>query len=171
VQRSFTSFSQAAEEAGQSRIYGGIHWQYDNQAGLASGRTLAEHVFFNFLTPVSAPGVCAADARTLCLNGGRFKVQARWTTATASGPAQVVSQTGDSGQLYFFDADNTELTVKVLDGCGTNDRFWVFASGLTNVQVAVTVTDTRTGSARQYFNPQGHPFAPVQDISAFASCP
>ena len=34
VLRSFTSLSQAAEEAGQSRIYGGIHWQYDNQGGL-----------------------------------------------------------------------------------------------------------------------------------------
>ncbi len=52
VQRSFRRLSAAANEAGQSRIYGGIHWQYDNQAGLASGRSLAEHVFFNFLTPI-----------------------------------------------------------------------------------------------------------------------
>lgn len=171
VERSFTSFSQAAEEAGQSRIYGGIHWQYDNQAGLASGRTLAEHVFFDFLTPVSAPGTCTADATTLCLGGGRFKVQAQWNTGTASGPAHVVSQTGDSGQLYFFDPDNTELTLKVLDGCSVNDRFWVFASGLTNVEVRITVTDTETGRIRQYFNPKGKAFAPVQDVSAFATCP
>jgi len=171
VQRSFTSFSQAAEEAGLSRIYGGIHWRYDNQDGLASGRTLAEHVFFNFLTPVAAPSTCTADAATLCLNGGRFKVQATWNTGAASGPARVVSQAGDSGQFYFFDPDNTELTVKVLNACSFNDRFWVFASGLTNVQVLITVTDTHAGRVRQYFNPRGKTFAPVQDVSAFATCP
>jgi len=171
VQRSFTSFSQAAEEAGQSRIYGGIHWQFDNQGGLASGRTLAQHVFFNFLTPVVSPSTCKADAATLCLNGGRFKVQAQWNTGAASGPAQVLSQSGDSGQFYFFDPDNTELTVKVLNACSLNDRFWVFASGLTNVQVLITVTDTRAGRVRQYFNPRGKTFAPVQDVSAFATCP
>src|SRR5207245_9519009 len=30
VKRTFTSFWAAAQEAGQSRIYGGIHWQFDN---------------------------------------------------------------------------------------------------------------------------------------------
>jgi membrane-associated phospholipid phosphatase len=171
VQRSFTSLSQAAAEAGQSRIYGGIHWQYDNVAGLASGRALAEAVFYNFLTPVSTPSVCTVDAGTLCLGGGRFKVQAQWKTAAATGPAQVVSQTADSGQLYFFAPDNTELTVKIVDACAYNDRFWVFASGLTDVQVLLTVTDTHTGRTRQYFSAQGKPFAPVQDTAAFATCP
>jgi membrane-associated phospholipid phosphatase len=171
VQRSFSSFSQAAAEAGQSRIYGGIHWQFDNQAGLTSGRALAEQVFFNFLTPVSSPSICTAGATTLCLADGRFKVQASWSTGAGSGAAQVVSQTGDSGQFYFFDADNTELTVKIIDACSYNDRFWFFASGLTDVQVLVTVTDTHTGQVRQYFNPLGKSYPPVQDVSAFATCP
>jgi len=51
VVRSWTSLSQAAEEAGQSRIYGGIHWQYDNQEGLNGGRAIAEYVYENFLLP------------------------------------------------------------------------------------------------------------------------
>ncbi len=51
AQRSFTRLSTASEEAGQSRIYGGIHWQYDNQVGLASGRALAEYIYSNFFTP------------------------------------------------------------------------------------------------------------------------
>lgn len=51
VERCWESFSEAAEEAGQSRVYGGIHWQFDNTAGLTSGRALADHVFENFLTP------------------------------------------------------------------------------------------------------------------------
>jgi hypothetical protein len=44
VTRSFKSFSSAAAEAGQSRIYGGIHWQFDNQDGLAMGRSVGRYV-------------------------------------------------------------------------------------------------------------------------------
>ena len=44
VQRSFTSFQQAADEAGRSRIYGGIHYAFSNQDGLAAGRALAQYV-------------------------------------------------------------------------------------------------------------------------------
>jgi hypothetical protein len=171
VTRSFTSFSQAADEAGQSRIYGGIHWQYDNVVGLSSGRALAEQVFFNFLSPVVSPGTCSANSTTLCLNGNRFEVQASWNTGSSSGPARVISQNGDSGQFSFFDPDNTELTVKVLNACAGYDRYWVFASGLTNVEVRITVTDTQAGRARQYFNPRGRVFAPVQDVDAFSTCP
>src|SRR4029077_426 len=32
VARSYSSFAAAAAEAGQSRIYGGIHYQFDNQS-------------------------------------------------------------------------------------------------------------------------------------------
>lgn len=49
VTRSYSRFSQAANEAGRSRVYGGIHWEYDNQDGLASGRELAMFIFDNFL--------------------------------------------------------------------------------------------------------------------------
>jgi hypothetical protein len=51
VVRSWNSLSEAGEEAGQSRIYGGIHWQYDNQEGLKAGRALADFVFANYLQP------------------------------------------------------------------------------------------------------------------------
>lgn len=171
VERSFESLSEAAEEAGQSRIYGGIHWQYDNQIGLASGKSLGEHVFFHALTPSTAPGTCASGPTTLCLGDGRFKVEARWSTGSASGSAHAMSLGHDSGRFWFFDEDNTELTVKVLDACDAFDRYWVFASGLTDVEVLITVTDTEKGRTRQYFNPRGTAFAPVQDTQAFATCP
>ena len=41
VTRFFDSFAQAAEEAGYSRIYGGIHYQFDNTAGLQLGHDVA----------------------------------------------------------------------------------------------------------------------------------
>ena len=49
VTRSFTSFSNAAAEAGMSRIYGGLHWQYDNVDALTSGEQLGNLVVDGFL--------------------------------------------------------------------------------------------------------------------------
>ena len=50
--RKFDSFWAAAEEAGQSRIYGGIHWQFDNTEGLAIGKNLAQYVGRSYLVAV-----------------------------------------------------------------------------------------------------------------------
>lgn len=49
--RTFAGFWAAAEEAGQSRIYGGIHWQFDNREGLAVGRHLGRYVTRTILRP------------------------------------------------------------------------------------------------------------------------
>ena len=38
--RSFPSFTAAAEEAAMSRLYGGIHYRFGNEAGLAQGRAV-----------------------------------------------------------------------------------------------------------------------------------
>lgn len=38
--RSFPSFAAAAEEAAMSRLYGGIHYRFGNEAGLAQGRAV-----------------------------------------------------------------------------------------------------------------------------------
>jgi hypothetical protein len=171
--RSFTSLSQAAEEAGQSRIYGGIHWQYDNTFGLSSGRGVAEQAFFGFFRPTGdAVTECDPESQ-LCLGGGRFAVEVAWRTADDSGVGHPVPLNDGSGSFWFFQEDNTEVDVKVIDACGepTFDRFWVFAAGLTNVEVTIRVTDTEAGQVRTYFNPQGTAFAPVQDTDAFATCP
>ena len=54
--RSFTSFSQAAEESGLSRIYGGIHWSFDNVQGLVTGDAVGHFVSQNELRPISRNG-------------------------------------------------------------------------------------------------------------------
>ena len=51
VTRSFQSFAQAADEAGASRIYGGIHFNFDDTAGLASGRAVGSYVVETLLKP------------------------------------------------------------------------------------------------------------------------
>jgi hypothetical protein len=51
ITRSFDGFWEAAEEAGASRVYGGIHWQFDNQAGLKAGREVGRFVSDHLLQP------------------------------------------------------------------------------------------------------------------------
>ena len=113
-----------------------------------------------------------ADSTTLCLNNARYKVQSQWITRDgASGSGLVIPMTGDTGAFWFFGSSNVELVVKVLNGCGFNSRYWTFAGGLTDVNVVLTVTDTMTGAVKTYVNPQGAPFQPIQDTTAFATCP
>ncbi|REE99337.1 vanadium-dependent haloperoxidase [Thermomonospora umbrina] len=47
VTRRFTSFSQAAREDADSRIYLGVHYRFDADNGLSSGENVAGHVFDN----------------------------------------------------------------------------------------------------------------------------
>ena len=114
---------------------------------------------------------CVPGGSTLCLNNGRFKVTATFQTGGTTSPAQGVTLTGDSGYFWFFAPDNVELTVKVLNGCPVNSRYWFFASGLTNLRVDLTVTDTKTGTVKTYFNPQNRVFRSILDTGAFATCP
>ncbi len=51
--RSFSSFSQAEEENGQSRIYLGIHWHFDKTAAINQGRRVADYVFDRAFLPVN----------------------------------------------------------------------------------------------------------------------
>ncbi len=49
--RHFTSFSEAADEAGLSRIYAGQHFRFDHIAGKRLGRQVADSVLFTILHP------------------------------------------------------------------------------------------------------------------------
>lgn len=56
VERSFTSFSAAAEEASMSRVFAGVHFNFDETAGQRMGRRIAEFVFDHFLTRAQRHG-------------------------------------------------------------------------------------------------------------------
>lgn len=47
--RTFNSFGQAAEEAGLSRIYGGIHFNFDNTEGAELGANIGQYIANNAL--------------------------------------------------------------------------------------------------------------------------
>ncbi len=119
-------------------------------------------------------GPCLPNQNALCLNGSRFRVDIRWrnTAGGALRPAKVAGTATDrSGLFYFFDSDTFDATVKVLNACSSNNRYWVFASAATDVEYTMTVTDTKAGRTRRYFNPLGRPAPAVTDTEAFATCP
>jgi len=95
----------------------------------------------------------------------------RWRTGSAAGEGRPLPITADTAAFWFFAEANLELVVKVLDGCGVNGRFWVFAAGLTNVEVTLEVTDTVTGARWSRRQPAGPAFPPVQATDAFLCGP
>jgi len=116
---------------------------------------------------------CIPTPTAMCLNS-RFKVEATWTTNSATGAATGVKLTDETGYLWFFSPTNVEAVVKVLNACGINNSYWVYAGGLTDVNTVLKITDVRTGVVKTYTNPQGTPFQPIQDVNAFnaaGTCP
>lgn len=119
-------------------------------------------------------GVCEANETTLCLNDDRFAVSVVWRTSDGnSGDGQAVSFTEDTGFFWFFNADNLEVMVKVLNACSLPgfNSYWVFFAATTNVDFTLTVTDTQSGVVKEYTNPGGEAAEPVQDTFTFETCP
>ena len=93
-------------------------------------------------------------------------------TADGAGEGRAVPITPDTGYFWFFGPQNVEILIKVLDACAEPfPGFWVFAAGLTDVAVALRVTDTVSGEVREYFSPRGTAFEPILDTRAFTTCP
>ena len=116
---------------------------------------------------------CTSTASTLCLGpSGRFAVKASYKTASTSGNGAVVPfSTSESGLFTFFAPTNWEVVIKVLNGCGVNNHWWVFTGGLTDQHAEIEVTDQHRGVTKRYFNYSGVPFALVTDTQALATCP
>src|SRR5262245_3494185 len=55
ITRSFKSFSQAAQEASDSRVYAGVHFRSSCRDGLVIGRKIGAQVFEKFLQPAFDP--------------------------------------------------------------------------------------------------------------------
>lgn len=118
------------------------------------------------LTPA---GACVPTAERLCLLGNRFQVDVAWTdqhNGGAQGTGKAIPSTDQTGYFWFFNAENTELVVKMVDGRGLNNHFWFFRGGLSDVDYTIRVTDTTTGAQRTYRNPPNS-LTSAADTSAF----
>ncbi|MCP3962594.1 MAG: hypothetical protein GY719_32540 [bacterium] len=121
--------------------------------------------------------VAVSSEDRLCLGGGRFagrfEIELAWRDfqgVTGEGHP-VPGGTPDSGLLWFFQPDNWEMLIKVLDGCDINDRVWVFAATASDVEYTLRVTDVLSGEAKEYHNPLGRAAPAITDTGAFSVCP
>ncbi|MDQ3134026.1 MAG: PA-phosphatase, partial [Acidobacteriota bacterium] len=49
--RSYAGFTVMANEQERARVYGGIHFTFDQVAGQSAGRNVANYVFLNVMRP------------------------------------------------------------------------------------------------------------------------
>jgi hypothetical protein len=108
---------------------------------------------------------CTADSSTLCLLGGRFQVRAAYRDYGGhTGPGHAVPLTSDTGTFWFFDANNVEVVAKMVSFCGSgSNNVGIYAGGLTDLEVTLTITDTRTGLVKTYQSALGTPFRLIRD--------
>ena len=142
---------------------------------LGGGDTLvvARHLLQPILAdPVPCRLVAGIFARRLpgasLVVSDRFRVSVEWHDAASGdrGVGRPGPRTDDTGSFWFFEPDNLELIVKVVDGRRVNEHFWFFYGALTNVGYRITVTDLVTGDERRYDNPPGR-LASFADTRAF----
>ncbi|HEV8579489.1 MAG TPA: matrixin family metalloprotease [Thermoanaerobaculia bacterium] len=115
------------------------------------------------LIPVTG-AVCAPG--TLCLFDGRFQVEVSWKTGDDEGTGTPVALTDQSGMFWFFNQENIELVVKVLDGRPLNNKLWFFYGALSDVEYDIRVTDTTNEETRTYHNTHGN-LCGRADVNAF----
>jgi len=77
----------------------------------------------------------------------------------------------ESGILYFFDRDNAEVLVKVLDACAVNGHRWVFVAPVTSLAFNLHIDETASGKRWTHRNTKGGRTASTKsDVTAFP-CP
>lgn len=118
--------------------------------------------------PLDLLCVPGSSLHELCL-GGKFKVTANWRTLNGqTGLGFGNNITEDTAGISFFTFSNVELVVKILDACQTNlPGYWVFASGLTDVEVDLRIENLENGQVQTYHQEPG-PFRPILDLNTFS---
>lgn len=86
---------------------------------------------------------CRPDASTLCLQKGRFSVEASWYNPYdgSSGSARALPMSDQFGMFSFFGPANIEAGVKIVR---LEDSLRVFAGVLTDFSFGLRVTDNQT---------------------------
>ena len=103
----------------------------------------------------------------LALDGGFEVGMCYRTPAGEEGQAKSgVWASGRAGLLWFFDRDNVEVLVKVLDGCAVNGHHWVFVGPVTTLEFSLRVT-APDGRQWNHDNVQGRTAITRADTSAF----
>ncbi len=81
VTRTFNSFTRAALENARSRVYLGVHFQWDGDHGFHSGQALAEYLYATRLRPLISVPHAYADQRTRFAGSGHQRPFRCWARA------------------------------------------------------------------------------------------
>ena len=146
----------------------------------AGSEPASEGTFTTFVACTGATRILAGDGsmpsydgRYTELHKGRFRISATWKDfqqVTGNGTF-VPLGSEDSGVIWFFNPAIFEVMIKIVDGCTSNNRYWVFFAALTNVEFHITVLDTWTDTSKPYDNALGVSAAAITDTNAFTTCP
>ena len=121
--------------------------------------------------PAAGSEGCLPTFTRACLQHRRFAIDVTYDATIfggRAGDATPQMESDESLKFSFFQPQNLELLLKIIDGCSYNGHFWVYLSGLTNVGVSLRITDMITGAVFDVDNPPGTALAPVIDIEALA---
>lgn len=113
------------------------------------------------------------SAQTLCLKD-RFMIDIVGISSHPTGLGTPVRfGASDTGIFWFYNDQNFEAMVKVIDACSYNNRWWVFAGALTNQSYTIRVFDTFHSGAgiKSYSNTFPTSSPAFTDTNAFATCP
>jgi membrane-associated phospholipid phosphatase len=148
VDRTFTNFNAAANEAGISRIYGGIHFNSDNVDGLATGKLVGNYVLQNLLAPITEP-----VQKLSVMPGEQLKLESQDIFGKNANFALESKQSLPTGML---DSDGTLIFKPTPDQIGTYDFTLVARDGqqvttkkFNLAVVADTLTTTRISGVIQ----------------------
>lgn len=134
-------------------------------------QTLDYNCYYSWDLNLQKRANCTPSDTVMCLQNGRFKVSVRWENQNGNkGIGTAVPSTDDSGLFWFFSPSNMELLIKVLNGCGINNKYWVFFAATTDQEFTVTVDDLQAGQQVEYTNPLKNPADAVTDTAAFNTC-
>ncbi len=102
------------------------------------------------------------------LNGG-YDVRMCFETPSGlqTAAANYHLESDDSGLLYFFDRDNAEILLKVLDGCAVNGHRWVFTAPVTNLAFRLEIVERTSGMRFVQENAAGQTAQTAGDTAAF----
>ncbi len=123
-------------------------------------------------TEHDASVLCAPDDFTLCLRDGWFTVRfyLDWDLPDLREGHVIRNPLRDSyGAFWIYGDDNPEVSLKVLDGCGINGKFWVFAGGMTERSFLLYIKDG-FGNVSWYAKLSGYVVA-VRETDTNFPCP
>ncbi len=194
VQITYSAWQSIAGARAQRGRYSFVVVAY-NAAGFAASETLDLEFMpgpFPKATPAGEPTRCTYRLAGLELDGHVVEVCLETPGGERRRAWDYGLEADQSGLLYFFERDNVEVLVKVLDGCAVNGHRWVFVAPVTTLGFRLAIRPPTNGwiSSNDYWlydskrrpqkdltfygangNPQGRTARTVSDTTAFPCTP